>query len=70
MNVSEQNLNSIGGIEQFKYIQTLNLSGNNLIHLKNLSGLKHLIRLNVSNNQIKKMFDFDAPANLEWVDYS
>jgi Leucine-rich repeat (LRR) protein len=41
-----------------------------LIHLKELSALKHMIKLNASNNQLRKMFDFDPPANLEWVDYS
>jgi Leucine-rich repeat (LRR) protein len=29
-----------------------------------------MIKLNASNNQLRKMFDFDPPANLEWVDYS
>jgi Leucine-rich repeat (LRR) protein len=29
-----------------------------------------MIKLNASNNKIRKMFDFDPPANLEWVDYS
>lgn len=46
------------------------MSYNNLIHLKDLSALKHMIKLNASNNQIRRMFDFEPPANLEWVDYS
>ena len=32
--------------------------------------MKHLIKLKASWNQIRKMFDFEPPANLEWVDYS
>lgn len=51
-------------------MQNIDVSGNNLSTLKELSEVKHLIKLNASNNQIKFTFDFDAPANLEWVDYS
>lgn len=70
LNISENDLGSITGIENYKYLQTVNLSNNNLINLKCLSALKHLVRLNASNNSIRKMFDFDPPANLESVDYS
>lgn len=48
----------------------MDVSNNKLIHLKDLSHLKHLIKLKASWNQIRRMFDFDPPANLEWVDYS
>lgn len=46
------------------------MSGNKLESLKPLSAIKHLLKLNASNNEIKFTFDFDPPANLEWVDYS
>ena len=29
-----------------------------------------MIKLNASWNQIRKTFDFEPPANLEYVDYS
>lgn len=29
-----------------------------------------MIKLKASWNQLRRMFDFDPPANLEWVDYS
>jgi internalin A len=29
-----------------------------------------MIKLNAANNRLKYMFDFKAPANLEWVDFS
>ena len=32
--------------------------------------MKHLVKLKAAGNQLPKMFDFDPPANLEWVDYS
>lgn len=57
-------------MQQYKYLQNINVSGNNLTSLKALSGIKHLLRLNASNNQLKYTFDFAPPANLEWVDYS
>jgi Leucine-rich repeat (LRR) protein len=28
-----------------------------------------LIKLDASNNRLRYTFDFDPPANLEWVDY-
>ena len=38
--------------------------------LEQLSGLKHLVKLNASYNKITDLFDFDAPQNLEYADYS
>lgn len=29
-----------------------------------------MIKLKASWNQLRRMFDFEPPANLEWVDYS
>jgi len=63
-------LSSIAGIEKYKYLQNVDVSGNNLTSLRALGALKHMIKLNASNNQLKFSFDFHPPANLEWVDYS
>ena len=38
--------------------------------MKDLSALKHIIKLKAAWNQIRRTFDFDPPANLEWVDYT
>ena len=46
------------------------MAGNGLKDLKCLSALKHLVRLDASRNQITNMLDFDAPACLDYVDYS
>jgi hypothetical protein len=70
LNISQRDLSSIVGIARFRFLQNVDVSGNNLLNLKQLSALKHLVRLNASNNNLKKTFDFDPPANLEWVDYS
>ena len=70
LNISNNNLVSIVGIEKFKYLQVVDVSNNKLINLKDLSHLKHMIKLNASWNQIRRTFDFDPPANLEHVDYS
>ena len=48
----------------------MDVSYNKLIHLKDLSSLKHMIKLKAAWNQIRRTFDFDPPANLEWVDYT
>lgn len=58
------------GVQKYKYLQNVDVSGNNLKSLKPLSSIRHLIKLNASNNQLKFSFDFLPPANLEWVDYS
>ena len=70
LSIPEKNLATVNGIQKFKYLQNIDVSGNNLSSLKALSGIKHLIKLNASNNQLKFTFDFAPPANLEWVDYS
>ena len=58
------------GIDKYKYLQNVDVSNNKLIHLKDLSQLKHLIKLKAAWNQIRKTFDFEPPANLEFVDYT
>ena len=58
------------GIDKYKYLQNVDVSNNKLIHLKDLSQLKHLIKLKAAWNQIRRTFDFEPPANLEFVDYT
>ena len=70
MNISNQELISIGGITKYKYIQEVNVSHNELSSLEQLSGLNHLTILNASYNKINEIMDFDPPQNLEKVDYS
>jgi len=70
MNISNQELISIGGITKYKYIQEVNVSHNELSSLEQLSGLNHLTILNASYNKINEIMDFDPPQNLENVDYS
>jgi Leucine-rich repeat (LRR) protein len=48
----------------------VDVSNNKLIHLNDLSHLKHLITLKAAWNQLRRTFDFDPPANLEYVDYT
>jgi len=70
LSIQDLELVSINGVQKYKYLQNINVSGNNLTTLRPLGGIKHLLRLNASNNKIKIAFDFAPPANLEWVDYS
>lgn len=70
LSIPDSNLNSIKGLDKFKYLQNVDVSGNNLVSLKLLGSIKHLIKLNASNNKLRFTFDFLPPANLEWVDYS
>ncbi len=70
LNISNNNLVSIVGVEKYKYLQVVDVSYNKLIHLKDLSHLKHIIKLKAAGNQLRKTFDFEPPANLEYVDYS
>ena len=70
MNLSNQELISIGGITKYKYIQEVNISNNELSSLEQLSGLNHLTILNASRNKLNEIMDFDPPQNLEKADYS
>jgi len=63
-------LPALKGIERYKYLQDVNVSGNNLTTLKPLSAIKHLIKLNASYNALTTILDFSPPANLEWADFS
>ena len=70
MNLSNQELISIGGITKYKYSQEVNISNNELSSLEQLSGLNHLTILNASHNKLNEIMDFDPPQNLEKADYS
>lgn len=48
--MQEVGLKTINGIQKYRYLQNVNVQGNNLTNLKSLSDLKHLLRLNASNN--------------------
>ncbi|EAR96271.2 LRR and guanylate kinase domain protein (macronuclear) [Tetrahymena thermophila SB210] len=67
-NASNKDLYSIGGIEDFKHLQYIDVSFNNLITLKPLSQLKYITYLNISHNNLTKLLDFkEIPYNLEEV---
>lgn len=70
LSIPDNSLLNIAGIEKYKYLQNVDVSGNQLTSLSELGQIKHLIKLNAANNNLKFMFDFSPPANLEWVDYS
>lgn len=70
LSINDNNLKSVNGIQKYKYLQNIDVSGNQLTSLKPLGSIKHLLKLNASSNLIKFTFDFSPPANLEWVDYS
>jgi hypothetical protein len=70
LTISNNNLLSVVGIEKYKYLQNVDVSNNKLIHLKDLSALKHMVKLKAAWNQIRRTFDFDPPANLEYADYT
>ena len=70
LNISGKELISVGGITNYKFLQKVDVSNNDLSTLEQLSGLYHLTELNASHNKIEEIMDFDPPQNLEKVDYS
>jgi Leucine-rich repeat (LRR) protein len=46
------------GLEEYLFLQHVELSNNNLMTLKPLSTLKYITYLDVSNNKLTKLFDF------------
>ena len=64
MNLSNQELISIGGITNYKYIQEVNISHNELSSLEQLSGLNHLTILNASYNKITEIMDLGEGGDL------
>ncbi|EGR34220.1 leucine-rich repeats and guanylate kinase domain protein [Ichthyophthirius multifiliis] len=64
----QKDLYSIIGIENYKHLQYIDVSHNNLITLKPLNSLKYITHLNVSHNNLNKLLDFkEIPYNLEEV---
>ncbi|KAJ3038829.1 hypothetical protein HK097_003029, partial [Rhizophlyctis rosea] len=66
-------ITNIKSLENYKYIQTLDLSGNNLTDSIStpLSHLRHLVHLDLSNNKLTTAPTFNpAPYNLHEMDLS
>lgn len=63
-------LTDINLLGNYKELQFVDLSYNQLKDLSVLSELKYLIYLNVSNNQLDKLFDFLTPYNLKEACFS
>ena len=55
LDLSNQNITSLSGIELCPNITELNLSSNSILTIEPLAALTQLIRLDVSNNQIQKL---------------
>lgn len=70
LTLAGNNLVSVVGIDKYRYLQNVDVSNNKLIHLKDLSALKHMVKLKAAWNQIRRTFDFEPPANLEYADYT
>ena len=66
LNIAEKGLSTLKGIERYKYLQYIDVSGNFLSSLKHIGEIKHLVKLNASNNRLRKMLDFQPPANLSY----
>ncbi|KAJ3031200.1 hypothetical protein HDV00_008483 [Rhizophlyctis rosea] len=67
------NITNIDAVENYKYIQTLDLSGNNLTDSISspLSQLRHLVYIDLSNNRLTTTPTFNpAPYNLHEMDLS
>jgi len=70
LNISNRALDTVSGIQKFRYVIDIDVSDNNLTTLEPLSAIKHFIKLNARNNQLTTLLDFDPPANLEIADYT
>ncbi|KAJ3067666.1 hypothetical protein HDU98_009131 [Podochytrium sp. JEL0797] len=64
-------LNDISDLQAYKYVQNLDLSGNQLTELTCLGAMSYLVKLNVSNNKLSEVLAFDPPPfNLQEIDFS
>ncbi len=65
LDVSNQFISDLSGIEHFAALQTLNVSGNNLTNL-NLNGLSQLIHLYANDNMLN-VLDLNNVQSLQYV---
>ncbi|KAJ3300868.1 hypothetical protein HDU76_005994 [Blyttiomyces sp. JEL0837] len=64
-------LSDVSFLQGYEYLQTLDLSGNNLTDISCLGVMRYLVRLNVSNNKLQKVVGFEPPPfNLQEIDFS
>ena len=70
LDVSNSDLDDITLISTHKFLQNVNLEGNQLKDVKSLGDLLHLTRLNLAKNQLTELLDFEPPRALREVDYS
>lgn len=70
LNLNDQKLESIEGIDEFPHLQHIILSNNELTSLKPLSAIKHLLTLDASHNSLTQFLDFTPLSNLLYVNSS
>ena len=64
LDVEEQNIKSLDGLEHATALDTLNLWGNEIEDVSPLSGLTNLQKLNLGNNQVADVRPLDTLTNL------
>ncbi|ORY44358.1 hypothetical protein BCR33DRAFT_716912, partial [Rhizoclosmatium globosum] len=71
LSIPNAGLNDISDLEPYKYIQNLNLSGNELTDISCLGSMLYLVKLDVSNNKLTEVLDYwPTPFNLQEIDFS
>ena len=67
LNIDNNNLNSLAGIEQYSNLEILSVSNNQINSLSELETLSNLENLNVNKNQINNVESLSASSNIKYL---
>ena len=67
LNIDNNNLNSLAGIEQYSNLEILSISNNQISSLNELESLKNLENLNINKNQINDIGNLANSSNLKYL---
>jgi len=70
LDLSNNNIKDLDGIENFTNLKTLNLNNNKIKSIKNLERLKKLHHISIRNNNISEINDITGLTQLELLDLS
>ena len=67
LNIDNNNLNSLAGIEQYSNLEILSISNNQISSLNELESLKNLENLNINKNQINDIGNLANCFNIKYL---
>ncbi|KAL2916048.1 hypothetical protein HK105_204472 [Polyrhizophydium stewartii] len=71
LSIPNAGLNNVSALQEYPYLQNLELQGNNITDISAFGSMRYLVQIDLSNNRLTDVLNFEPPPfNLQQVDLS